>query len=64
MEVEVYKNQDGIQQVEEASGELSGSTGDKSSEFSLESEKTMPRRTQRIWKATEIPTHIMLMADM
>ena len=64
VEVEVYKNQDGLQQVEEASGELSGSTGDKSSEFSLESEKTMPRRTQRIWKATGIPAHVMLMADM
>ena len=48
VEVEVYKTQDGIQ-VEEASGESSGSTGDKSSiTASLGSEKTMLRRTQRI----------------
>ena len=65
VEVEVYKNQDGIQQVEEASGELSGSTGNESSDtVSLGSEKTMPRRTQRIRKATGIPAHVMLMADM
>ena len=64
VKVEVYKKQDGIQ-VQEASGELSGSTGDESSvTFSLGSEKTMPRRTQRIRKATGIPAHVMLMADM
>ena len=44
VKVEVYKKQDGIQ-VQEASGELSGSTGDESSvTFSLGSEKTIPRR--------------------
>ena len=45
VEAEIYKKQDGIQ-VEEVSGELSGSIGDKSSvTVSLGFKKTMSRRT-------------------
>ena len=57
IEVEMYRKQDGIK-VEESSGELSGSTGDKSgATVSLGSEMIMPRRIQRIRKAMGIAAH-------
>ena len=70
IEVEVYsiscRDMSDRKEVGKASGELSGSISANGSSVtgSLGSEKTMPRRTQRIRKATGIPAHVMLMADM
>ena len=70
IEVEVYsiscRDTSDRKEVEEASGELSGSISGNGSSVtvSLGSEKTMPRRTQRIRIATAIPVHAMLMADI
>ena len=67
VKVEVYKGQTGDRNKmagDDVSGELSGSENKSSDSVSLGSEKTMPRRTLRIRKATGIPSHVMLMADM
>ena len=53
-------------EIEVLSGELLGYISEikSSTTVSLGSEKTMPRRTQRIQKATGINVYVILMANM